>query len=142
MPSIRGRAVAARVVTALGLLTVILELSGCGDATPKVTAQPMNAEDIRRELVNLPLCGTPKTGPLSGKPMCTIHFGDGTATLAGDLKVARILWGMQGDAVCRRDIREGADQQLCVTYERLSNGHFRNSDGVDFCIGPCPGPGR
>ena len=95
-----------------GLLTVILELAGCGDATPKVTAQPMNVEDIRRELVNLPLCGTPKTGPLAGKPMCTIHFGDGTATLAGDLKVARILWEHAGRAVCRRDIREAADQQL------------------------------
>jgi hypothetical protein len=120
------------------LLSMLLGLAGCGDAAPPVTAQPMSAEDFRRELVNVPLCGTPKTGPLAGKPMCTIHFGDGTATLAGDLKVARILWDMQGNSVCRRDIREAADQRLCVTYERLSNGHYRNSDGVDSCVGPCP----
>jgi hypothetical protein len=120
------------------LLPMLLGLAGCDDSAPPVTAQPMSAEDFRRELVNVPLCGTPKTGPLAGKPMCTIHFGDGTATLAGDLKVARILWELQGNSVCRRDIREAADQRLCVTYERLSNGHYRNSDGVDSCVGPCP----
>jgi hypothetical protein len=129
--SIRRCAVASHIVVLLGL-------AGCGDAAPPVTAQTMSADDFRRELVNVPLCGTPKTGPLAGKPMCTIHFGDGTATLAGDLKVARILWDMQGNSVCRRDIREAADQRLCVTYERLSNGHYRNSDGVDSCVGPCP----
>jgi len=126
----------------LGLAGTLLGLAGCSNSAPQVTAEPMNAEDIRRELVNLPLCGTPKTGPLAGKPVCTIHFGDGTATLAGDLKVSRILWDIQGRAVCRRDIREAPGQQLCVTYDRLSNGHYRNSDGVDFCIGPCPEPAR
>lgn len=141
MSGIGRYAAPAPLVVPLVVLAFALSLAGCGDATPPVTAQPMTAEDINHELVNLPLCGTPKTGPFAGKPTCTIHFGDGTATLAGNLKVARILWGLQGDAVCRRDASETAEQQ-CVTYQRLSNGHYRNSDGVDFCIGPCPEPAR
>ena len=72
------------------LLSMLLGLAGCGDAAPPVTAQPMSAEDFRRELVNVPLCGTPKTGPLAGKPMCTIHFGDGTATAPNFLAIHTI----------------------------------------------------
>jgi len=123
-------------VPVAGRLAVLFVLAGCGDA--KLVAVPMSAEDFRRELVNLPLCGTPKTGPLSGKAMCTIHFADGTATLAGDNKVAVGLWETQGSTICRRDVSEPADQRHCVRYERLSDGRYRNSDGVEFCIGPCP----
>jgi hypothetical protein len=128
-------------IAQFSLGTFMLALAGCGNSAPSITAEPMNADDIRRELVNLPLCGMPKTGPLAGKPVCTIHFGDGTATLAGDLKVSRILWDIQGRAICRRDAAGGGGgEQNCVTYDRLSNGHYRNSDGVDFCIGPCQEP--
>jgi hypothetical protein len=70
--------------------------------------------------------------------MCTIHFADGTATLAGADIVARGLWKVEGDTICRRDIRDPADQGHCVRYGRLPNGHYRNSDGVEFCVGPCP----
>ena len=76
--------------------------------------------------------------PLTDK--CTVHFADGTATLAGDGIVARILWEVEGNTICRRDIREPADQRRCVSYVRLPNGQYRNSDGVEFCLGPCPRP--
>ncbi len=118
----------------------LLVLAGCGESAAPVTSEVMTVEDFRRDLINLPLCGTPNSGPLAGKAMCTVHFADGTATLAGAGIVARGVWEAQGRAICRRDVHEPADQQRCVTYERLSNGHFRNSDGVEFCLGPCPGP--
>jgi len=100
----------------------------------------MDAQEFRRELVDVPLCGTPPTGPVAGKAMCTIHFTDGTATLAGAGVVARGFWEVQGRTICRRDIKDAADQRRCVSYERLSNGRYRNSDGVEFCLGPCPQP--
>jgi hypothetical protein len=98
----------------------------------------MSADDFRNELLEAPLCGTPTTGPLAGKAMCTIHFTDGTAILAGAGVVARGLWEVEGDTICRRDIRAQADERRCVSYERLPDGRYRNSDGVEFCIGPCP----
>jgi hypothetical protein len=100
----------------------------------------MTADDFYRELVDVPLCGTPTTGEVAGKAMCTIHFTDGTATLAGAGIVARGLWEVAGDTICRRDIRAPAEQRHCVSYGRLPNGRYRNSDGVEFCIGPCPCP--
>lgn len=116
----------------------LLALAGCGNSTPPApTAQPMSVEEFRNELVNLPLCGTPATGPLAGKTICTVHVADGTATLAGAGIVARFVWEAQGRAICRRDVREAAGERQCVTYERLSNGRYRNSDGVEFCLGPC-----
>jgi hypothetical protein len=123
-----------------GPAVALIALVGCGQSqpTPTITAEPMSADDFRHDLVNLPLCGTPKTGPLAGKAMCTVHFADGTATLAGAGIVARIAWDVDGRAICRRDINDTAAERMCVTYERLSNGHFRNSDGVEFCAGPCP----
>jgi hypothetical protein len=123
-----------RSATALALLA----LAGCGDSAPQPTAIAMNVDDFRRELVNLPLCGKPNTGPLAGKAMCTVHVADGSATLAGAGLVARGVWDTDGRSICRRDITEAASQRRCVSYERLSTGRYRNSDGVEFCLGPCP----
>jgi hypothetical protein len=123
-----------RAATALALLA----LAGCGDSAPAPTATAMSVDDFRRELVNVPLCGKPATGPLAGKAMCTVHTSDGTATLAGSGLVARGMWDTDGGSVCRRDVSEAASERRCVTYARLSNGRYRNSDGVEFCLGPCP----
>jgi len=119
-------------------VTAVLVLFGCWDSTQPPDGKPMSADDFRRELVDVPLCGTPATGPVAGKAMCTIHFADGTATLAGAGVVARGLWEPEGDTICRRDIRDSADQRRCVSYQRLPNGRYRNSDGVEICLGPCP----
>ena len=122
-----------------GAAVVLLMLTGCWEREPAqpVAGKPVSADDFRRELVDLPLCGTPATGPVAGKAMCTIHFADGSATLAGSGVVARGFWQFEGDAVCRRDQRDPVEQERCVRYERLANGRFRNSDGVVICIGPC-----
>ena len=74
------------------------------------------AEEFRRDLVNMPLCGKPTTGPVAGKTMCTVHASDGTATLAGPGLVARMVWDTDGSAVCRRDVKEAPSQRRCVTY--------------------------
>lgn len=98
----------------------------------------VTAKEFLRELVDLPLCGTPATDSYAGKPMCTVHLADGRLTLAGSGAVIRGFWQFQGDAVCRRDQRETVEQERCVRYQRLANGHFRNSAGVEVCLGPCP----
>jgi hypothetical protein len=105
-------------------------------ATP-AAGQPVSADDFRRELIDVPLCGTPGTGPVAGKTMCTTHFADGNWTLAGSGLVARGLWQFAGDSVCRRDRTDPVEQERCVRYERLADGRYRNSDGVVVCIGPC-----
>jgi hypothetical protein len=109
---------------------------GRAPAAP-MAGEPVSADDFRRELVDMPLCGTPASGPVAGKTMCTTHFADGNWTLAGSGMVARGLWQFEGDAVCRRDMREPVEQQHCVRYERLPDGRYRNSDGVVVCLGPC-----
>jgi hypothetical protein len=136
VPDVRHGSAAVLLIVLTGWLTA------CGDATPPPTATPMSAEEFRRELVNLPLCGTPATGPLAGKAICTVHLADGTATLAGAGIVARLVWTVQGRAICRGDAGAPPDQRQCVTYDRLSNGRYRNSDGVEICLGPCPDPAQ
>ena len=131
-----------RIFRCAGGLVALLALAGCWESTPPPAGQPMSADDFRRELVDVPLCGTPKTGPVAGKAMCTVHFADGTATLAGAGIIARGLWDVEGNTICRRDIRDPTDQRRCVSYERLPNGQYRNSDGVEFCLGPCAEPPR
>lgn len=111
--------------------------SGRQTAAAPAAGHPVSAEDFRRELVDVPLCGTPATGPVAGKAMCTIHFTDGSATLAGSGVVAHGFWQFEGNAVCRRDRRDPVEQERCVRYERLADGRYRNSDGVVVCIGPC-----
>jgi hypothetical protein len=126
-----------QIFRSAGVGLALLALASCHE--PKTSAgEPMTADDFYRELVDVPLCGTPTTGEVAGKRICTIHFTDGAVTLAGAGIVARGLWEVAGDTICRRDISAPADQRHCVSYGRLPNGHYRNSDGVEFCIGPCP----
>ena len=100
-------------------------------------AQPMTIDEFRRELIGVPLCGTPETGQFAGKMLCTVHLPDGTAILAGAGVVVYGLWESVGGQVCRRNAHDAADKRRCVSYERVDRSHFRNSDGVGFCLGPC-----
>jgi hypothetical protein len=100
-------------------------------------AQPMTIDEFRRELVGVPLCGTPESGQFAGKMLCTVHLPDGTAILAGAGLVVYGLWEAIGGQVCRRNAHDTPDKRRCVTYERVDRSHYRNSDGVGFCLGPC-----
>src|SRR4051794_7142595 len=100
-------------------------------------AQPLTIDEFRRELVGVPLCGTPDSGPLAGKALCTVHLPDGTAILAGAGLVVYGLWEANAGQICRRNQHDPADKRRCVSYERVDRSHFRNSDGVAFCLGPC-----
>jgi hypothetical protein len=86
----------------------------------------------------MPLCGTPKDGPYSGKQICTVHLADGSAIFAGAGMLARGIWEVEGSRICRRDAAEPAVRRRCVDYVRLGGHRYRNSDNVEFCIGPCP----
>jgi hypothetical protein len=100
-------------------------------------AQPLTVDEFRRELVGVPLCGTPDAGQFAGKQLCTVHLPDGTAILAGAGLVVYGLWEASNGQICRRNAQDPADKRRCVTYERVDRSHFRNSDGVGFCLGPC-----
>jgi hypothetical protein len=107
-------------------------------AAPQAVAQTLTVDEFRRELVGLPLCGTPTTGPFAGKMLCTVHLPDGTAILAGSGVLVRGLWEIDGGRICRRNAHDPVERHRCVDYERAGPNRFRNSDGVEFCIGPCP----
>jgi hypothetical protein len=106
---------------------------------PIASAQSMTVDEFRRELVGVPLCGTPDSGQFAGKMLCTVHLPDGTAILAGAGLVVYGLWEASGGQICRRNAQDPPDKRRCVTYERVDRSHFRNSDGVGFCLGPCEG---
>ena len=112
----------------------IAVLSGFGTAF----AANLTPEEFRRELLGVPMCGTPTAGPLAGKSLCTVHHADGTALVAGAGLLVRGLWQADAGRICRRNAHEPIEQQHCVDYERLSPERYKNSDGVEFCIGPCP----
>ena len=84
----------------------------------------MTVDEFRRELVGVPLCGTPETGPFAGKSLCTVHLPDGTAILAGAGLVVYGLWEAErrqdlppqrqrsGRQAALRDLRAGRPQPL------------------------------
>ncbi len=119
------------IVRSAVLVAALLPLS-------QAFAEPLTVDEFRRELVGMPLCGTPTTGPLAGKALCTVHLPDGTAILAGAGLIVRGLWEADGGHICRRNARDPVERRRCVDYERVGQDRYRNSDGVEFCIGPCP----
>jgi hypothetical protein len=119
-------------------LTQIGFLAAAFLASSPALAQTLTVDEFRRELVGLPLCGTPTTGPFSGKMLCTVHLPDGTAILAGSGTLVRGLWEVDAGRICRRNAHDPVERHRCVDYERAGQNRFRNSDGVEFCIGPCP----
>jgi hypothetical protein len=112
-------------------------LAACGDEAPKPQPQTMSVDEFRRELVGMPLCGKLASGDLAGKIICTVHLADGAAVVAGSGMLARGFWDTDGKRICKRDALDTPDRRRCVDYARLGNNRYRNSDGVEFCIGPC-----
>ena len=120
------------ILSRLALLAATLAVSAA-----TASAQTLTVDEFRRELVGIPLCGTPDSGPLAGKALCTVHLPDGTAILAGAGMVVRGLWEADDGRICRRNAGDSPDRRRCVDYIRVDASHFRNSDGVQFCLGPC-----
>jgi hypothetical protein len=119
------------------LLFVLIALAML--APRPAAAQTMTIDEFRRELVGVPLCGTPDSGQFAGKQLCTVHLPDGTAILAGAGIVVYGVWEASGGQICRRNAHDTPDKRRCVTYERSGRANFKNSDGVGFCLGPCEG---
>jgi hypothetical protein len=119
------------------LLFVLIALAML--APRPAAAQTMTIDEFRRELVGVPLCGTPDSGQFAGKQLCTVHLPDGTAILAGAGIVVYGVWEASGGQICRRNAHDTPDKRRCVTYERAGRANFKNSDGVGFCLGPCEG---
>ena len=122
----------------LSLIVRTAVLAAAALPLSQALAEPLTVDEFRRELVGMPLCGMPTTGPLAGKALCTVHLPDGTAILAGAGLIVRGVWEADGGHICRRNARDPVERRRCVDYERVAQDRYRNSDGVEFCIGPCP----
>ena len=101
-------------------------------------AQPMTIDEFRRELVGVPLCGTPEAGQFAGKMLCTVHLPDGTAVVAGQGMLVHGTWEAEAGRICRRNANDPLERRRCIEYEKTGQDRYRNSDGIDLCIGPCP----
>ena len=114
---------------------VVLSISlGLGGAA---RAQPLTPDDFKQQLVGIPLCGIPPTGPVAGKWLCTVHLPDGTAVAAGSGLLVRGVWEVDDNKICRRSPNDPMERRRCVEYEKISEERYKNSDGVEFCLGPC-----
>ena len=126
-----------KIATLLPAVLLAASLAACSDSAPPSQPQQMSVDEFRRELVGMPLCGRLSAGELAGKTICTVHLADGAAVVAGSGLLARGFWDTDGKHICRRDALEAPDRRRCLDYARLGNNRYRNSDGVEFCIGPC-----
>ena len=95
---------AARFLSFFPILIVAL-------APGLASAQALTVDEFRRELVGVPLCGTPDSGQFAGKQLCTVHLPDGTAILAGAGLVVYGLWEASNGQICRRNAQDPPDQQ-------------------------------
>lgn len=114
-------------------LSLIAALLAAGSAQ----ADSMTTEQFKEELVGVPLCGTPPSGPFLGKSLCTVHLADGGVVVAGAGIVIRGIWEADDGRICRRSANDPMERRRCVAYERVGEGRYKNSDGVEFCLGPC-----
>jgi hypothetical protein len=120
-------------------LSLVLAVgAGLLDAAASASAAPLTLDEFQNELMGVPLCGTPTSGPLAGKALCTVHLPDGTAVVAGSGILVRGVWEADGTRICRRNPDDPLDRRRCIEYERVGAGRYRNTDGVEVCIGPCP----
>jgi hypothetical protein len=107
------------------------------DQARSVAPIRMTSDDFKRELVGRKLCGTPTSGPYSGKALCTIHHPDGSAELIGDDVDVRGVWEIRDGRICRRNKYDPKERAKCVDYFKLGPNKFMNSDGVTFCMDSC-----
>jgi hypothetical protein len=122
-----------KLMTVLAASAAALLALACAAA-----AGPLTLDEFQSELMGVPLCGTPTTGPLAGKALCTVHLPDGTAVVAGSGILVRGVWEADGGRICRRNPDDPLDRRRCIEYERVGPNRYRNTDGVEVCVGPCP----
>jgi hypothetical protein len=120
------------------LLRAVLSAVACACLASAAGAEAVSPEQFRQELSGTPLCGVPASGPLQGKALCTVYSSNGTTVVAGAGFALRGLWDMEGNRICRRGPEEPFENRRCISYERIGPDRFRNSDGVEVCLGPCP----
>ncbi|MCC7347639.1 MAG: hypothetical protein IT538_09610 [Variibacter sp.] len=118
-------------------LAVVVLAAAAGGVVGPALAEPLTIEQFRQQLVGVPLCGTPASGALEGRAICVVHLPDGTVIVAGSGLLVRGVWEADGDRVCRRAPDDPLERRRCVSYERVDQDHYKNSDGVVACIGPC-----
>jgi hypothetical protein len=123
-----------RVLRSLSFAVLFATLAAANAAM----AENIGVDEFRRELVGVPLCGTPEYGPMAGKMLCTVHLPDGTAVVAGQGMLVRGTWEAEGGRICRRNANDPLERRRCIEYEKVGQDRYRNSDGIDLCIGPCP----
>jgi hypothetical protein len=140
MPTLRILALLAALAGAVSAASAQTPPPPPAPPAAQAPAQPLTltVDEFRRELVGIPLCGTLTSGPLAGKQLCTVHLPDGTAVVAGAGLVVRGVWDAEGGKICRRNAHDPLEKRRCVAYERVSPERYKNSDGVEFCLGPCP----
>jgi hypothetical protein len=126
-------------MTAARLPFLVLLLGTALGVAGRAAAAPLSADEFRSELVGVPLCGTPEEGPFAGKMLCTVHLPDGTAVVAGQGLLVRGTWEADAGRICRRYADDPLERRRCIEYEKTGTDHYRNSDGVKLCLGPCPG---
>src|SRR5881275_564810 len=98
----------------IAFFRALLALASTLLAVSPAAAETLTVDEFRRELVGIPLCGTPTTGPLAGKALCTVHLPDGTAIVAGAGLVVRGLWEADRGRICRRNAHDPVDKRRCV----------------------------
>ena len=91
----------------------------------------MTVDEFRRELVGVPLCGTPETAPSPARCCAPCTCPTAPRSSPAQALVVYGLWEAVGGQVCRRNAHDPADQRRCVSTSG-STQPFRNSDGVGF----------
>ena len=104
-------------------------LAGASLSAAPAFAQKLSAQEIRQEML--------------GRTIVTLRFGmkitmryrpNGTVSAKALLGDIEGTWRAKGDQVCTTFPSGPALGTQCVSFERIGEGRYRNSDGVTFTV--------
>lgn len=109
-----------KFTTALALTATALTFS-----TLPATAEIMSKDQIANEII-----GTPLTASLKGMTVHLQYNTDGTVRMKAFIISGGGTWAYSDDGLCMTMTSGPKKGKTCVTFERLGDHKYRNSEGM------------
>ena len=94
------------------------------------TTQPAAAEIMSKDMISREIIGKTLTGTRKGMTVRLQYKTDGTVRMKAFVISGGGTWTYSSDGVCMNMTSGPKKGDTCVTFERLGDNEYRNSEGM------------
>jgi hypothetical protein len=98
--------------------------------SPLLAATKLTKEQIASQII-----GKTLNAKRMGIPVRILYAKDGKVQMKFPIFSGHGTWKYNGDGVCMNIVKGPRKGETCVTFEKIGENRYRNSEGIEFTIG-------